>query len=180
MPTPPTTSEIAEIANRTIVQPCSFSSICSSASRISAATFSTSKSSTRLCCRQRRFLRWAKSSPRLSVLGDLDHDHRHPVAAAVETLHGRQGDGRTLHLAPAPAVVDHVVADPFADADDLEAVVADPHPLADRFAAAEEILGQEVAEHHDPPLVAPDRGRRGSGPSRSRARRPPRSRRSCR
>ena len=97
-------------------------------------------------------MRWAKSWPRVVGVGDLDHQQRDPVAAAVETLHGGQGDGRALHLAPAPAVVDHLVADPIADTDHLEAVVADPHPLSDGVAAVEELLGQEVTDDDDPTL----------------------------
>ncbi len=58
-PIAPTTSEIAEIANSTTVQPRNCSWICSSASTISPATFLISKSSTRRCWRHRRFLRKA-------------------------------------------------------------------------------------------------------------------------
>ena len=45
------------------------------------------------------------------------------------------------------------------DADDLERRAADPHRLADRVLAAEQVLNDGRAEHHDP-LVALDVGAR--------------------
>jgi len=83
-------------------------------------------------------------------VGRLDHQQRDPVAAAVKALHCGEGDCGALHLASTPAIVDHLVADPLADANDLESMISDPHPLADRVMAAEEILGQKVTDDRDP------------------------------